>query len=141
VAIERIGKFCSDAKIPFSEKPRRFPVTLPIVPSLLVASYEFLRATPPFAAWHLPSADDVEFFVSRKRQWIGGFIGGRPPRIVTSSARVGHTNTLIRVMAHEMVHLKQFLHRTETPNTEHNAEFRLLEARVCRYHGFDPKEF
>jgi hypothetical protein len=116
-------------------------VTLPITPNLLVAAYEFLRATPPFAAWRLPSADDVEFRVSRTSQWMGRFDGGPPLRISVSAALVGHTNTLVSLMAHELVHLKQHLHRTVTSNTAHNAEFNALAARICRIHGWDPKEF
>jgi hypothetical protein len=44
-------------------------------------------------------------------------------------------------MAHEMIHQYQQRERTETANTEHNAEFLRLAGVVCRHHGWDEKEF
>jgi hypothetical protein len=44
-------------------------------------------------------------------------------------------------MAHEMIHQHQQRQRTDTPNTEHNAEFMRLARAVCRHHGWDEKEF
>ena len=44
-------------------------------------------------------------------------------------------------MAHEMIHLHQRQARTETANTEHNAEFHRLTARLCRRYGWDEGQF
>lgn len=44
-------------------------------------------------------------------------------------------------MAHEMVHVKQRVARTETNGVEHNAEFRRLGKRVCARYGWDFKQF
>lgn len=60
--------------------------------------------------------------------------------ITLSCVNVGHTDTLLRAMAHEMCHLRQLLRKTEGRG-QHNAEFRRLGARVCRYHGWDGRLF
>ena len=61
--------------------------------------------------------------------------------IEISENTVGHFDTLARVMAHEMVHMAQDIHRTATPNAEHNAEFKRISKRVCRLMGWDSKAF
>ena len=61
--------------------------------------------------------------------------------ISVSEALVGHFDTLAPLMAHEMVHLKQDICRTDTRNTQHNAEFFSLSAVICREMGWDPKFF
>ncbi len=120
-------------------------MALKLTPSIIEGAYEFLRLTPPFRGWHLPHADDVTFVVSRHRNHVGYHRGISRKiydhEIGISEACVGHTNTLLRTMAHEMIHQYQQRMRTETPNTEHNAEFNRLARTVCRFHGWDVKEF
>jgi hypothetical protein len=116
-----------------------------LTPDLMEGAYEFLRLTPPFKSWHLPHADEVEFVVSRHRTHVGYHRGVRRKmrshEIGISEVCVGHTNTLLRTMAHEMIHQYQQRARTETANTEHNADFLRLAKSVCRYHGWDEREF
>ncbi len=120
-------------------------MSLRITPDIIEAAYEFLRTTPPFKGWRLPPADEVEFVVSRHTQFLGYHRGMRRKlhshEIGISEMCVGHTNTLLRTMAHEMIHQYQQRNRLETPNTEHNAHFMQMARRVCRYHGWDEKEF
>lgn len=54
---------------------------------------------------------------------------------------VGFTHTLMSVMAHEMIHIRQYIHRLDTAKTMHNAAFHKDAKLVCRHHGFDPKAF
>ncbi len=116
---------------------------LRITPEMLAAAYEFLRASAPFRAWALPEADDVEFHVTAARDRRGHYCRGDSARhrIAVSAANVGHSETLLRTVAHEMLHLYQNESCSETPNTEHNAEFRRLVRIVCLHHGFDPRAF
>ncbi|MBV8977318.1 MAG: SprT-like domain-containing protein [Alphaproteobacteria bacterium] len=118
---------------------------LPLSPGIIAGAYEFLRMTPPFRGWKLPQAAEVEFVVSRHRNHVAYHRGRRRKvrshEIGVSEVCVGHTNTLLRAMAHEMIHQYQQRARTETPHTEHNAEFLRLARLVCRYHGWDEKEF
>jgi hypothetical protein len=120
-------------------------MSIDLTPQIIAQAYELLRLTPPFRQWKLPSSADVSFVVSRHRMTIGYHRGLRRKikwhEIGISSNRVGHTSTLLRTVAHEMIHQHQQRARTETANTEHNAEFLRLAKRVCKVHGWDEKEF
>ena len=114
-------------------------MTLPITPKLLRATYDFLRATPPFNRWGLPQGEDVIFQVTRSRKTQGDhlFING-VHTIRVSCVKVGYTAGLIALMAHEMVHSACDL---KGVRSEHGEAFKERAAAVCRYHGFDPAEF
>jgi hypothetical protein len=113
-------------------------MSLVINKATLIAAYDLLRTTSPFLSWKLPNAETIDFAVIRDRTNYGDCDG---ETIRVSSGRHGHLSTLLATVAHEMIHLHQMRCRLETPNTEHNADFRRRAARVCRLHGFDPKVF
>ncbi len=113
---------------------------LPLTPALMEATYEYLRATPPFSRWRLPHADDIEFRVTRHRDRHGQCVtDGDRHIIVASEIKIRRTHSLIELMAHEMVHVH--CHRQGEMRAEHGAVFRRHAATVCRYHGFDPGTF
>lgn len=117
-------------------------MTLPLTPDVLVAAYEYLRTTEPFRRWKLPDSDDIVFMVTHDRERMGQvsiFKGHLTLEI--SAVQIGHTASLMSVMAHEMIHIHQKDVRAETSGAQHNAAFRKLAARVCAFHGFDPKGF
>lgn len=114
-------------------------MTIRLSPAVLIGAYEFLRATPPFHRWKLPDSDDVEFRVVREPLY-GFHQEGDHHIIGISEKKVGHTDTLIATMAHELIHLHQAMKGT-TDKGEHGPEFRKLAAQVCKLHGFDPKSF
>jgi hypothetical protein len=113
-------------------------MTLHLTPDLLRAGYDMLNCTRPFSRWNLP--DDVTFKVARTKQDHGWFRAhGDKLLIVASSGTTGHLHTLLGTLAHEMVHLHQFL--TGMP-VNHGPAFQRLGAEVCRHHrDFDPKSF
>lgn len=113
-----------------------------MTPDTIEAQYLALRTTRPFRKWGLPDPDDIAFCVLASRDRMGHFRGAitGPHEIGISMRRVGTIDTLIRVLAHEMIHLFQELTKTTTANTEHNAAFRRISAEVARHHCFDPKE-
>ena len=116
---------------------------IPLNPNHSAASYDFLRALPPFHRWKLPPGDEVEFHITARPEICGEYtrwLHDQTHIIVLSSKNIGHTDTLIRIMAHEIIHLKQGKDGGETSG-QHNAEFKRLSAIVCRYHGFDLKAF
>lgn len=119
--------------------------SLPIDRETLAAAYDFLRVTPPFYRWKLPKSHEVKFKLSRSRTEYGRYQwDGKQHTITASVHAIGHTLTLIRFMAHEMIHLRLESIGKESKRgglDTHNAFFRRLAARVCRYHGFDPKAF
>lgn len=115
---------------------------LHITPAMMEAAYDYLRTTPPFRRWKLPDGDGIEFHVTRDTATWGDCLepgAGRPDwRLRVSGALIGHTSTLMALLAHEMVHMRQIL-RGQRPT--HGALFQRLAAQVCRHHGFDPKLF
>lgn len=117
-------------------------MTLRLTPDVLRTAYDFLRVTMPFKGWKLPPGEEVEFIVSLDRHTIGTHTTyqWRPQEHVigVSQHGVGHTSTLIKIMAHEMVHAAQV--QAGGPNT-HNFDFGQRAKLVCRHHGFDLKEF
>lgn len=120
-------------------------MSLPLTTEMLEASYEFLKTTPPFCNWNLPDAEDIRFFVNRKTksklaeyQWLGD-----RHSISMCAFGIGHTSTLMRTMAHEMVHLHLEQMGWESRGNEnvHNLAFRKFASEICKIHGFDPKAF
>ena len=121
-------------------------MSLALTPERLAATYMCLRAFPPFNRIGLPTADYVEFRVSKDATEHGHYKRKEPPRhdehhISISARNVGHFSSLAWVLGHEMLHLSQALRRTETPNTQHNAEFHQLAKRACKQFGWDAKVF
>ena len=114
---------------------------LPITPARLEAVYEMLRAWPPFCRWSLPRSSEVQFHVARHNRhdalwWIDG-----GHHVELSMKRHGHLATVVASVAHEMVHVRQRVAKTETRGVEHNAEFKRLAKLVCTRFGFDYGQF
>lgn len=105
--------------------------------------YECLRAFSPWAGLRLPKADEVEFWVSGRRDIDGEYsrwLDTGTPIIVISEKRVGHFDTLAMTVGHEMIHLYQDRAKTDT-RAQHNAEFNRIARRACRAMGWDYKQF
>ena len=119
-------------------------MSLPLTPETLAAAYDFLKATPPFNKWGLPESDEVKFKVGRRPseharyQW-----DGERHTLTLSAGSIGHTQTLIEALSHEMIHMHLEETGMESRGNEnvHNAAFRQFAAQVCKHHGFDPKAF
>ena len=117
-------------------------MTLTLTPDVLRAAYDFLRVTQPFNRWKLPLGEEVGFAVTRDRNKYGEhrFSVGIHT-IAISGGRVGHTSSLMAVMAHEMAHVAQEVGKTATYGVLHNADFGRRAKMVCRRHGFDSLDF
>ena len=101
-----------------------------------------LRAFPPFCRWNLPTAEEVKFRLLRTKQWDADWwIEGGRHHIRISEKRAGHMDTVVCSMAHEMIHVHQKISKTETANTEHNAEFMRLAKAISKRYGWDPQLF
>ena len=111
---------------------------LHITPQMIEGAYDYLRKTPPFSRWRLPDSDDVEFHVTRDGTTWGDVVDVPVWRLRVSGKLIGHTGTLMALVAHEMCHIRQIM-RKQRPT--HGTTFQRLAAQVCRYHGFDPKLF
>ena len=118
---------------------------LRLTPRLMHDFYKALSRVPPFGqkGWRLPPADEIVFKVSRTLH-SGEHTrtpGKKDYAIALSELRIGHLNTALVTLVHEMIHQVQVSGKTETPKTEHNADFKRRARIVCSVFGFDPKEF
>lgn len=105
----------------------------------LRAAYNFLRLCPPFSRWKMPLGEEIEFKIIRSTKVYGLHLySGDKHTISISSHTIGHSDNLLRVMAHEMVHAH--LVRVD-PRVIHGAKFKQCAKLVCKYHGFDAKGF
>ncbi len=104
----------------------------------LAAAYELLRASTPFRTLKLPPAFEVTFKLTRDRTKAGECDFDEAGIISVSAHYHGHLHSLLMTVAHEMVHLYQFI---KLGKADHGEQFRKLADRVCRAHGFDPKLF
>ncbi len=100
-----------------------------------MAAYEFLRATPPFRGWQLPSSDEVEFVIMASRRHYGSANWSKR-RIALSGRLIGHTDTLLKVLAHEMAH---FYADARGETAEHGRLWHKAIRSICREHGWDSK--
>lgn len=119
-------------------------MALPLTPQIVAAAYEYLRACPPFKAWKLPPADEVEFCVTRHRDREGDhttYCRTLEHIIRVSAYHIKTTQDLMDCVAHELIHARQTRTKTATPKRQHNAEFNRINRRVCRYHGWPVEEF
>ncbi len=114
---------------------------LALHPEHLEAAYDFLRKLPPFKGWKLPEADAVHFRVAARQDAHGEYILREGTHhIMISSCHCGHLDTLIQIMAHEMVHLAQE-ESGHANNSQHNSDFKRRALRVSKLLGFDPRNF
>lgn len=111
-----------------------------LTPDSLRAAYNYLNETPPFNRWNLPDGDEVEFRVVRDQRRFGWhWFDGNRHYIAVSRSCVQFTDTLIRTMAHELVHMREQQMGVSGP--AHGQAFRRWAAQVCKHHGFDPGAF
>lgn len=100
--------------------------------------YEMLAQLPPFARWKMPPSIEVEFEVYNDPLCYGEF---EPPNIIRISKRkVGHFETLVKTMAHEMLHQKLYVMKDPKWDA-HDGKFEEYGVRIANLMGFDPKEF
>jgi hypothetical protein len=116
---------------------------LPLNAEMVERAYRYLCCTPPFHRWRMPS--DVKFRVKKLQRDYASYQWDGARHVITISASaVGHSETLLQKLSHEMIHMR--LEETGRESRRggqdtHNAEFRRMAAIVCRHHGFDPKAF
>lgn len=110
-----------------------------LTPEILAATYDWLRALPPFRRWKLPPADEVEFAVTSSERSHGDcLVIGDRIRIRVSHRTMSYPSVLARVMAHEMCHV--YADKRGEEET-HGRLWKKAAAQVCKEHGYDPKEF
>lgn len=111
---------------------------IPLTPDRLAASYDFLRAFSHFKS--LPPAEEVEFHVFRHPGKFGDFTFTGKGVIRVSDKTNGSIDTLMRTMAHEMVHFSLFA-KSERGWELHGNAFKRKARSVCKTFGWDEKAF
>jgi len=113
-------------------------MSLTITPELLAAAYEYLRVSKPFCRWKLPHADEIQFHVIRAKDKHGDYSKNIDHIIRVSESTIGHTDGLMKVLAHEIIHL----HQCELGDSaNHNPEFTKCAKSICKEHGWSLKDF
>lgn len=110
----------------------------------MAAAYDCLRAFAPFSGWKLPHSDEIAFYAVKMPHKRGDYFryARTTDHVIRASiVNIGHFDTLCKLIAHEMVHLRQAIAKTETPKTQHNAEFYRYAKAICRRMGWDEKDF
>lgn len=102
--------------------------------------YDLVRSIPPFSKWNLPDSEDIEFHVSGFRNKNGDY--SADPHIIRISCHsTDHIGKALEIMAHEVLHLAQHLRKLDTPNTQHNSDFRETWAKIAKVYGWDAKAY
>ena len=116
-----------------------------LTPNRIAAIYDCLRQFHPFTRWGLPDSDAVEFRVAARKDVHGEFVrdhGDRlnGHRITISYLKHHHYDSVVRTVAHEMVHQAQEIAGTATPQ-QHNEDFKKRAKKVCDATGWDAGQF
>lgn len=108
---------------------------LHISPEIARASYDRLRAVPPFHRWSLPPAEQVAFVVRPMRDSFAE-LEMDPERLYINTNRHSTLAALDVSLAHEMIHMRLFYVGMKNWNG-HGAAFKTLAERICRIHSWD----
>jgi len=105
----------------------------------LAKGYDILRSTMPFRKWALPPSSDIVFKVSRDSNLDGKFVAADRMIVISQKAHQ-RLESMLRTMAHEMVHL-YIWRKGSKDRADHGAEFKRLAKLVCKHHGFEEATF
>lgn len=108
-----------------------------ITPTLLKNCYTLLTSSAVFSRKRLPTAEQVIFKVSHDLSRYGSYRYDGSHTITISGARCGHLITVMKTMAHEIIHLSRY--RTDDW-AKHDTVFKQEAIRVATEFGFDPFE-
>jgi hypothetical protein len=107
-------------------------MAMTLSPGTVQVTYEYLCQLPPFKRLKMPASQDVTFEVNGEYE---------PEHVIRiSRAKVGFLETLIKTVAHEMVHLHLYRIGYKGWNL-HDKKFEYYANRISTTMGFDPKEF
>lgn len=110
----------------------------PISEQSMRSIYEMLIQMQPISRWRLPPSKEVEFAAVNDPLCYGEF---EPPNVIRlSRKKIGHLDTAIKTMAHEIVHLKRY-QAGDKAWDKHDERFDKMGLQISLLMGFDPKEF
>ncbi len=113
---------------------------MPLTPERLAAAYDYLRTWPALSRCSLPPSEEVEFRIIKNPRVYGHYTQPADHSIHVSENTNGLSDTILKTVAHEMVH--QVLRIKGDPKYwQHGAAFKSLGVRVCKSAGWDIKAF
>ena len=114
-----------------------------LTPTILRNIYAMLYCCEPFSKWKLPLPEEVKFIVDYDPETMGTYCydeGDEHEHTITISAsRCGFLETVIKTIAHEMIHAS----RSGTVSDawlKHDASFRRKAHQIGVSCGFDSLE-
>jgi hypothetical protein len=112
-----------------------------ITPKILESIYLTLAKCDPFIKWDLPPSELCRFGIVDDHTVMATYEYddslAKPHIFSISQARCGHYDTIVRSMAHEMIHCSR--HKSGKW-TLHDTTFKRRKTAVGLELGFDPKE-
>jgi uncharacterized protein YjaZ len=104
----------------------------------LEAMYLMLCQMKPFKTWTLPNTAEINFVVTDEEDAYGSYVFDNDMHIITiSKAKCSHFETILKTLAHEMIHMKRF----KTINWDkHDAVFRKYATSIANEFGWDHLE-
>jgi len=104
----------------------------------LEAMYLMLCQMKPFSYWELPNTAEINFVITNEEDAYGSYVFDDDIHIITiSKAKCSHFETILKTLAHEMIHMKRF----KTKHWDkHDAVFRRYAKSIADEFGFDPLE-
>ena len=92
----------------------------------------------PFNTWNLPNTALINFVVTNEEDAYGTYVYDDDIHIITiSKAKCSHFETILKTLAHEMIHMKRY--KTKAWD-QHDAVFRRYAKSIANEFGFDPLE-
>jgi hypothetical protein len=114
-----------------------------LTPKALEGIYLMLCQCKPFTGWTLPASEEIKFLVTNEIDAMGTYQYDDDEDYVhtltISKAKCGHLDTVIRTVAHEIIHMSRAGTVTDAW-TKHDATFRRRAHLIATELGFDPLE-
>ena len=112
---------------------------IPITEQTIRATYEYLLIFPPFNRWKMIAAEDLTFLVVAFTSEYAQY-NPQKKEFRVSHVNVGKQLTLLKKVAHEMIHVHEDALGIYT-KTHDTPFFLRCRDQVCRHFDFDPFDF
>ncbi len=110
-----------------------------LTPQNLAHMYTMLKGLRPFNRWKLPPLEEIRFEVTNDVDSLGTYCFIEDIHVITiSRAKNGHLDTIIKTLAHEIIHMCRGKHPYKY--LVHDAYFLKRSQAVALEFGFDPLE-
>ena len=104
----------------------------------LESMYLMLCQMKPFKYWNLPNTACINFVITDEEDSYGTYVFDDDIHVITiSKAKCSHFETILKTLAHEMIHCKRY----KTRNWDkHDKVFRKYASQIADEFGWDRLE-